>query len=64
MPEHVMHHALSRLAAVLVIVLLAALPAVAQDRPDPAPLFETPGLAVEALDALAQRLGHTFRKSR
>jgi hypothetical protein len=59
MPEHVMHHALSRLLAVLVIVLLAALPAAAQDRPDPAPLFETPGLAVEALDAMAQRLGHT-----
>jgi hypothetical protein len=53
-----MHHALSRLAAVLAIVLLAALPALAQDRPDPAPLFETPGLAVEALDAIAQRLGH------
>ena len=54
-----MHHAPSRLAAVLVIVLLAALPAVAQDRPDPAPLFETVGLAVEALDAIAEHLGHT-----
>jgi hypothetical protein len=55
-----MHHALCRLlAAVLVIVLLAALPAVAQNRPAPAPLFETAGLAVEALDAIAQRVGHT-----
>lgn len=42
--------------AVVLLVLLAA-PAVAQQRSEPAPLFETPGLAVEAVDAIAQRAG-------
>ena len=45
------------LAAVLSIALLAALPAAAPTRPAPAPLFETPGLAAEAMAAIAERLG-------
>jgi hypothetical protein len=45
------------LAAVLCITLLAALQAAAQTRPTPAPLFETPGLAAEALAAVVSRSG-------
>lgn len=50
-----------QLVALFFILLLAAHPASAQNRPAPTPLFDTPGLAAEALNAIAERIGHELR---
>jgi hypothetical protein len=51
---------LTRFAVILFLLLLAT-PAAAQQRAEPAPLFETPGLAVEAMNAIAGRVGHDLK---
>ncbi|WP_419696103.1 hypothetical protein ACN2CC_09445 [Mesorhizobium muleiense] len=61
MPEQMHARFFHRLVALFFILLLGAHPASAQNRPAPTPLFDTPGLAAEALKAIAERIGREPR---
>jgi len=50
-----------QLVALFFILLLVAHPASAQNHPAPTPLFDTPGLAAEALNSIAERIGREPR---
>jgi hypothetical protein len=47
--------------AALFLFLASSIPAAAQQRGEPAPLFDTPGLAAEAIGTIKARVGREFR---